>query len=66
MRCCPTKNDALIALLDDFLDDHPEYRETIPVSKRDIIEKIIADLNIRVQRKTVADYIIKRAELILR
>lgn len=61
----PTKNDILINLFNDFLLNHPEYKQLIPVITEEIIINIIKELNMKVKSKEIVNLVMKRYEMIV-
>lgn len=60
----PTKNDILINLFNDFLSNHPKYKQFIPMINEEMIISIIKELNMKVRSKEIVSLIMKRYEMI--
>ncbi|MBQ9921845.1 MAG: hypothetical protein IJO52_06640, partial [Clostridia bacterium] len=55
-----TSADLLISLFNELLDEHPEYREYLPVLTEETVRDVIAKLNMRVKTQTIVDYVMGR------
>ena len=51
-------------LFNEFLDEHPEYREYLPVLTEEAVRGVIAKLNMKVKTQTIVDYVMGRYALI--
>lgn len=60
----PTKNDILINLFNDFLSNHPKYKQLLPTITEEMIMSIIKELNMKVRSKEIVSLIMKRYEMI--
>lgn len=61
----PAKNgDLLITLLNEFLDEYPEYRQFIPDLTEQTVFDAIDRIHMKVRTQTVVDFIMKRYALI--
>ena len=62
----PKANDLLIALLNDLLDEYPEYRTYLPEVTEEIVRETIAKVGMRVRTQDVVDLVMGRYRLIER
>ncbi len=60
----PKANDLLIVLLNDLLDEYPEYREYLPEVTEEIVRDTIAKMGMRVRTQDVVDLVMGRYRLI--
>ena len=60
----PKANDLLIQLFNEVLDEHPEYREYIPVITEEIVREVIENLHMRVKTQSVVDLVMGRYHLV--
>lgn len=66
-RGYPTKaaaTDLLIVLFNELLEEHPEYRDYLPVLTEEAVRGVIAKLNMKVKTQTIVDYVMGRYALI--
>ena len=66
-RGYPTKaaaTDLLIVLFNELLDEHPEYRDYLPVLTEEAVRGVISKLNMKVKTQTIVDYVMGRYALI--
>jgi hypothetical protein len=66
-RGYPTKaaaTDLLIVLFNELLEEHPEYRDYLPVLTEEAVRSVIAKLNMKVKTQTIVDYVMGRYALI--
>ncbi len=61
----PTKNDLLINLFNEFIGNHTEYKEILPVVSEEIVKKSISDTGMRISSKEIIDIIMRRYEKIV-
>jgi len=59
-----TSADLLISLFNELLDEHPEYREYLPMLTEEKVRGVIAKLNMKVKTQTIVDYVMGRYALI--
>ena len=62
----PKANDLLIVLLNDLLDEYPEYRAYLPEVTEEIVRDTIAKLGMRVRTQDMVDLVMGRYRLIER
>ena len=62
----PKANDLLIVLLNDLLDEYPEYRAYLPEVTEEIVRDTIAKVGMRVRTQDVVDLVMGRYRLIER
>ena len=62
----PKANDLLIVLLNDLLDEYPEYRAYLPKVTEEIVRDTIAKMGMRVRTQDVVDLVMGRYRLIER
>ena len=62
----PKANDLLIVLLNDLLDEYPEYRAYLPEVTEEIVRETIAKVGMRVRTQDVVDLVMGRYRLIER
>ena len=62
----PKANDLLIVLLNDLLDEYPEYRAYLPEVTEEIVRDTIAKMGMRVRTQDVVDLVMGRYRLIER
>ena len=62
----PKASDLLIVLLNDLLDEYPEYREYLPEVTEEIVRDTIAKMGMRVRTQDVVDLVMNRYRLIER
>ena len=60
----PKANDLLIVLLNDLLDEYPEYGAYLPEVTEEIVRDTIAKLGMRVRTQDVVDLVMGRYRLI--
>lgn len=60
----PKASDLLITLLNDVLEKYPKYKKYIPNLTREIVLKVIKDVNMKVKSDVVADMIMSRYSMI--
>ena len=60
----PKANDLLIVLLNDLLDEYPEYRAYLPEVTEEIVRDTIAKVGMRVRTQDVVDLVMGRYRLI--
>ena len=60
----PKKSDMLIKLFNEVLEMHSEYREYLPVINREMVQKCVDELNMKVKRDAVIQLVMNRYELI--
>ncbi len=66
-RGYPSKSNAedlLIRLFNEWMDQFPDYRKYLPVLKRETVESVVKELNMRVKTQTVVDLVMNRYGLI--
>ena len=62
----PSANDLLIVLLNDLLDEYPEYRVYLPEVPEEAVRDTIAKIGMRVRTQDVVDLVMGRYRLIKR
>ncbi len=62
----PSANDLLIVLLNDLLDEYPEYRAYLPEVTEEAVRDTIAKVGMRVRTQDVVDLVMGRYRLIER
>ena len=60
----PKASDLLIVLLNDLLDEYPEYRAYLPEVTEEIVRETIAKVGMRVRTQDVVDLVMGRYRLI--
>ena len=60
----PKANDLLIVLLNDLLDEYPEYRAYLPEVTEEAVRDTIAKMGMRVRTQDVVDLVMGRYRLI--
>ena len=60
----PSANDLLIVLLNDLLEEYPEYRAYLPEVTEEIVRDTIAKVSMRVRTQAVVDLVMERYRLI--
>lgn len=62
----PAKNDILVRLFNEFISNHPEYKEFIPKVTEEMIMSIISELNMKVKSREIVALIMKRYDRVSR
>lgn len=62
----PTSKDLLIRLLNETLNNHPDYKKYIPSINESTVKDVLDKLNMKVKKQDIADFIITRYNLISR
>lgn len=62
----PKANDLLIVLLNDLMDEYPEYRAYLPEVTEEAVRDTIAKIGMRVRTQDVVDLVMGRYRLIKR
>ena len=60
----PTKNDILIRLFNDFIDNHSEYKDQLPIVTETLLQNVLKTVNMKVRSKEIVDLIMKRYAMI--
>ena len=60
----PTKNDILIRLFNDFINSHPEYKNSLPTVTETLLQSILKTVNMKVRGKEITALILQRYSLI--
>ena len=59
-----SKNDLLIRLFNELLDENSDYKSYIPVLTEKTIQGVLSKLNMRVKTQFIVDYVVARYEQI--
>ena len=59
-----TKNDILICLFNEFIDNHTEFKKYLPIVTEDILKSVLETVNMKVRRKDIIEILMKRYALI--
>lgn len=59
-----TSKDLLIRLLNETLNNHPDYKKHIPSINESTVKGVLDKLNMKVKKQDIADFIITRYNLI--
>ena len=62
----PTKNDILISLFNDFIDNHSEYKDQLPIVTETLLQTVLKTVNMKVRSKEIVELIMKRYAMILK
>ena len=62
----PTKNDILIRLFNDFIDNHSEYKDQLPIITETLLQAVLKTVNMKVRSKEIVELIMKRYAMILK
>ena len=62
----PTKNDILISLFNDFIDNHSEYKDQLPNITETLLQTVLKTVNMKVRSKEIVELIMKRYAMILK
>ena len=60
----PTKNDILISLFNDFISNHSEYKNQLPIITETLLQTVLKTVNMKVRSKEIIDLIMKRYAMI--
>jgi hypothetical protein len=60
----PTKNDILISLFNNFISNHSEYKNRLPIVTETLLQTVLKTVNMKVRSKEIVDLIMKRYTLI--
>ena len=60
----PTKNDILIRLFNDFIDNHSEYKNQLPIITETLLQTVLKTVNMKVRGKEIVALIMKRYAMI--
>ena len=60
----PTKNDILIRLFNDFIDNHSEYKDQLPIVTETLLQTVLKTVNMKVRSKEIVALIMKRYAMI--
>lgn len=60
----PTNKDFLIRLFNDFISDHPDMKQKLPIISEEILQSVLQTVNMRVHSKDIISLIMQRYELI--
>lgn len=60
----PTKNDLLIKLFNEFINDNPIYKNYLPALTEQTVRSVIADLHMRVRTNDIVELVMGRYESI--
>ena len=60
----PTKNDILISLFNDFIDNHSEYKDQLPIVTETLLQTVLKTVNMKVRSKEIVEFIMKRYAMI--
>ncbi len=60
----PTKNDILIRMFNDFISNHSEYKNQLPIITETLLQTVLKTVNMKVRSKEIVDLIMKRYTLI--
>ena len=58
------RSDLLIRLFVELMDAYPEYRSLIPNVSRELVEGCIDDIHMRVRKKDITEFVMRRYELV--
>lgn len=58
------KNDLLISLFNDVINQHSEYKKYLPAVTQEIVETALKTVNMKVRSQAVADFILSRYQSI--
>ena len=59
-----SKNDILICLFNDFINNHTEFKKYLPIVTEDILKSVLATVNMKVRSKDIIEFLMKRYALI--
>lgn len=59
-----SKNDILICLFNEFINNHSELKKYLPIVTEDILKAVFETVNMRVRSKDITEIIMKRYSLI--
>ena len=62
----PTKNDILISLFNDFISNHSEYKNQLPIVTETLLQTVLKTVNMKVRSKEIVELIMKRYAMILK
>lgn len=62
----PTKNDILIRLFNDFISNHSEYKNQLPIITETLLQTVLKTVNMKVRSKEIVELIMKRYAMILK
>ena len=57
-------NDMLIALFNDVMDTHPEYRKFIPTVTEATVSEVVSKVGMKVRTKDIVNIVLSRYELV--
>ena len=60
----PTKNDILIRLFNDFISNHSEYKNQLPIITETLLQTVLKTVNMKVRSKEIVALIMKRYAMI--
>ena len=60
----PTKNDILISLFNDFIGNHSEYKDQLPIVTETLLQTVLKTVNMKVRSKEIIDLIMNRYAMI--
>lgn len=60
-----SKNDILITLFADLLDEYPQYKNILPTVTEELLQKIIEQIGMRVRKKAVVDLVYQRYTMLI-
>ena len=60
----PTKNDILIRLFNDFISNHSEYKDQLPIVTETLLQTVLKTVNMKVRSKEIVELIMKRYAMI--
>ncbi|MBQ2443716.1 MAG: HipA domain-containing protein, partial [Clostridia bacterium] len=59
-----SKNDILICLFNDFINNHTEFKKYLPIVTEDVLKSVLATVNMKVRSKDIIEFLMKRYALI--
>ena len=60
----PTKNDILIRLFNDFISNHSEYKNELPIITETLLQTVLKTVNMKIRSKEIVELIMKRYAMI--